>query len=42
AGTPPAAEAAAEAAGLTPLPKAALDKVPSVEEIVAKGVVRRE
>jgi plastocyanin len=41
-GNPPAIEAAAEAAGLTALPKAALDRVPSVEEIVAKGVVRRE
>jgi plastocyanin len=41
-GNPPAVEAAAEAAGVTALPKAALDSVPSVEEIVAKGVVRRE
>ena len=29
-------------AGLTPLPEAALKAFPSVEEIVAKGVVRRE
>lgn len=41
-GNPPAVEAAAEATGLTPLPAAALNGFPPVEEIVAKGIVRRE
>jgi plastocyanin len=41
-GNPPAVEAATEAAGLTPLPKAALDGFPRVEEIIAKGIVRLE
>lgn len=43
-GNPAAIEAAAEPAapGLTPLPAAALNGFPSVEEIIAKGVVRRE
>ena len=41
-GNPPAVEAAGEAAaGLTPLPEAALNGFPPVEEIVAKGIVRR-
>jgi plastocyanin len=40
-GNPQAVDAAAEAAaGLTPLPEAALNGFPSVEEIVAKGIVR--
>jgi plastocyanin len=40
-GTPAAADAASGAseAGLTPLPAAALNGFPSVEEIIAKGVV---
>ncbi|WP_288142903.1 plastocyanin/azurin family copper-binding protein [Mesorhizobium sp.] len=41
-GNPPAVEAATEAAGLTPLPEAALDGFPPVEEIIAKGIVRLE
>lgn len=41
-GDPSAVEAAAATAALTPLPKAALDGFPSVEDIVAKGTVRRE
>ena len=36
------AVAAAPETGLTPLPAAALNGFPSVEEIVAKGEVRRE
>jgi hypothetical protein len=42
-GTPAAADsvAATPGAGLTPLPAAALNGLPSVEQIVAKGVVRR-
>jgi plastocyanin len=40
-GHPSAVEAAAETTGLTPLPTAALDGFPSLEEIVAKGIVRR-
>lgn len=39
-GNPQAVAAAEAAAGLTPLPEAALNGFPSVEEIVAKGVVR--
>ena len=40
-GDPPAVEAAAEAAGLTRLPAVALNGFPPIEEIVAKGIVRR-
>jgi plastocyanin len=42
-GTPVTVEAASDAPapGLTPLPEAALNGFPSVEEIVAKGVVHR-
>jgi plastocyanin len=42
-GNPPVVEAAAEATpGLTPLPEVALNGFPPVEEIIAKGVVRRQ
>jgi len=41
-GSPPAVVAASEAAGLTPLPEAALTGFPSVDEIVEKGVVHRD
>ncbi|WP_011580583.1 MULTISPECIES: plastocyanin/azurin family copper-binding protein [Chelativorans] len=41
-GKPPAVEAAAETAGLTPLPEAALNGFPQVEEIIDNGIVRRE
>jgi plastocyanin len=41
-GNPSGIEDAAQAAGLTLLPAAALNGFPSVEEIVAKGTVRRE
>jgi hypothetical protein len=40
-GNPSGIEDAAEATGLTPLPAVALNGFPSVEEIVAKGIVRR-
>ncbi|RWM15118.1 MAG: hypothetical protein EOR73_25140 [Mesorhizobium sp.] len=41
-GNPSGTEVAAEATGLTPLPTPALNGFPPVEEIVAKGIVRRE
>jgi len=41
-GKSPAVEAAAETAGLTPLPEAALNGFPQVEEIIDNGIVRRE
>jgi hypothetical protein len=41
-GNPSGIEDAPQAAGLTLLPAAALNGFPSVEEIVAKGMVRRE
>ena len=41
-GTPqPEGENSAESSGLTPLPQAALDAFPPIEEIMQKGIVRR-
>jgi plastocyanin len=41
-GTPqPEGETSAESSGLTPLPRAALDAFPPIEEIMQKGIVRR-
>jgi len=37
----PEAETSAESSGLTPLPQAALDAFPPIEEIMQKGIVRR-